>query len=274
MLFPLKLNNRNCGKMLTVTSVQNSGNRQFVNNSTLNHGKSRRDVIKNNTRRFVAIAGICFALIAPINRAFAQPKSIEQLSVEWWQWALSIPTSVNPQIDDSAGQNAFVGQHGSVWFLAGVFSGGKVKRTCAVPERTQLFFPVINGIAINIPNVCGQGNENLSANQVHAMAAEQIAGATYSVTLDGTTITNIQPAGQATAFAVALPVDNIFNAPCGGPGTVPAGIYSPAAGDGFYVLLDALTVGKHTLRFRAAMPPGKPNQDVTYNLTVVPVSLQ
>jgi hypothetical protein len=229
--------------------------------------------MKNSTRRFVAIIGIGLALMMPINRAFAQTKSIEQLSVEWWQWALSIPTSVNPQID-SIGKNAFVGQHGSVWFLAGVFSGGKAKRTCAVPERTQLFFPVINGIGINIPNVCGQGNEDLTAMQVHAQAADQIAGAAnLSVTLDGMAITP-KPAGEATTFAVALPEDNIFNAPCGGPGTVPAGIYSPAAGAGFYVLLDPLNVGKHTLRFRAFMPPGKPNQDVTYNLTVVPVSLQ
>jgi len=215
----------------------------------------KEDTMNNSTKRFVAIIGIGLALMMPINRALAQTKSIEQLSVEWWQWALSIPTSVNPQID-SIGKNAFVGQHGSVWFLAGVFSGGKAKRTCAVPEGTQLFFPVINGIGINIPNVCGQGNENLTASQVHAQATEQIAGAAnLSVTLDGQAIRSIQRAGQAAVFAVALPEDNIFNAPCGGPGTVPAGIYSPAAGDGFYVLLDPLNVGKHTLRFRAFMPP-------------------
>ena len=85
-----------------------------------------------------------------------------------------------------------------------------------------------------------------------------------------------QHAGQMTTFAVALPEDNIFDAPCtdAGLGNVPAGIYSPAAGDGFYVLLDPLSLGKHTLRFRAGMPTGKPSQDVTYNITVVPVFLQ
>jgi Domain of unknown function (DUF4326) len=55
--------------------------------------------------------------------------------------------------------------------------------------------------------------------------------------------------------------------------SVPAGIFSPGAGDGFYVLLDPLKKGKHTLHFNAEMPAGKLNQDGTYNLTVLPVSL-
>lgn len=35
-----------------------------------------------------------------------------------------------------------VGQHGSVWFLAGVFnSGAPTVRSCAVPKGKALFFP-------------------------------------------------------------------------------------------------------------------------------------
>jgi hypothetical protein len=271
MLFFLKLNNRNRGEILMEMSVQNY--RQFNNSSTLNRRPIQTvDSMKNHTKRFAAIIGIGLALMMPINRARAQ--SLEPLVAQWWQWALSIPTSVNPQTDPT-GQNAFVGQRGSVWFLAGSFGGGTANRACAVPEDTQLFFPVINGIGINIPNVCGQDNRNLNASQVHALATEAIAGAAnLSVTLDGKAITNIQRAGQAITFAVALPGDNVFNAPCGGPGTVPAGIYSPAAGDGFYVLLGPLNGGMHTLRFHADMPLGTSNQDITYHLTVVKVSLK
>ena len=126
-----------------------------------------------------------------------------------------------------------------------------------------------------MPNVCGQDKKDLTVSQVHADAAAQIAGAAnLSVTLDGKAITNLQRAGQATVFAVALPEDNQFDAPCATLGGVPAGIFSPAAGDGFYVLLDPLKKGKHTLHFHAEMPAGTLNQDVTYNLTVVPVSLK
>jgi hypothetical protein len=228
----------------------------------------------NNTKRFVAIIGIGLAVIMPISRVFAQ--SFEQLSAEWWQWALSIPTSVNPQTDPT-GKNAVVGQRGSIWFLAGVFGGGPATRTCSVPQGTALFFPVINGIGINTPNVCGQNETPLTVSEVRAMAADQIAGATnLSVTLDGKPIKNLQPPVQSTVFAVALPEDNVFDKPCedGGLGNVPAGIYSPAAGDGFYVLLDPLPVGPHALHFHAKGPHQKSAVDVTYNITVVPVLLK
>jgi hypothetical protein len=261
MVFFLKPYNRYRGKMLTVTSVQYSDDRRFENNSTPNHGTSRSDVMRNNTRRFLAIIGIGFALIMPIRGTFAQ-----SLDAQWWQWALSIPTLVNPQ-KDTTGQNAVVGQRGSVWFLAGVFGGGTATRTCSVPEGTELFFPVINGIGINTPGVCGSPQEDVS--DVQNDAANAIAGATnLSVTLDGKQIKNLQH--LQSVFAVALPEDNVFDSTqC----QVPAGIYSPAAGDGFYVRLDPLPVGPHTLRFHAKIPP-KSEQDVTYNITVVPVTLK
>jgi len=230
--------------------------------------------MNNNTRRFVAIVGIGLVLIMPINRvlADADTESFKKLSAEWWQWALSIPTSVNPQLDITDGRNAVVGQRGSIWFLAGIFGGGTATRTCSVPQGTGLFFPVINGVGINTPNVCGSSQE--SVNEVRNDAAMQIAGAAkLSVTLDGVAIT-IPPRVESRVFAVALPEDNVFNSLCGGPGSVPAGVYSPAAGDGFYVLLDPLSVGNHTLHFHAERPAGKLNQDVTYNLTVVPVLLK
>jgi hypothetical protein len=207
----------------------------------------------------------------PNQRALAQ--SLEQLSAQWWQWALSIPTSVNPQTD-TTGEDAVVGQRGSVWFLGGFFSGGTlVTRKCSVPEGTQLFFPVINSVFINTPEVCGQTGP-LTVSELRAMAAEEVAGAAnLSVTVDGVPI-RIPPSVQSPVFPVALPVDNVFNSPCGDQGPVPAGIYSPAVADGFYVLLGPLSVGPHTLHFHAENPAGVLKQDVTYNLTVAPVSVK
>ena len=225
----------------------------------------------NNTKRFVAIIGIGLAVIMPINRAFAQ--SFEQLSAEWWQWALSIPTSINPQLDKT-GENAVVGQRGSVWFLAGKFGGGKATRKCSVPQDVALFFPVINSVNINTPNVCGQDSNNIPVSALRAASAAFIDGATnLSVRLDGKAITGLQRV-PSEVFAVALPEDNVFDSPCAGLGGVPAGIYSPAVDDGWYVRLDPLSVGHHTLRFHAENASQGFTQDVTYNLTVVPVLRQ
>jgi hypothetical protein len=39
------------------------------------------------------------------NRESEELESFEKLSAEWWQWALSIPMSENPQLD-ATGQSA------------------------------------------------------------------------------------------------------------------------------------------------------------------------
>jgi hypothetical protein len=205
------------------------------------------------------------------NKEFKDSEFFKKLSAEWWQWALSIPTSVNPQID-SDGKNAVVGQRGPVWFLAGVFFGGTATRTCSVPEGSALFFPVVNAINLNTPNVCSQGG-TMTVSELRAAIApiiDEAAKANPSVTLDGKAITNL-PRVRSTVFAVALPEDNVFDVPC--KSNVPAGIYSPGVGDGFYVLLNPLSTGKHTLRFHAEIPSQKFTEDVTYNIMIVPVVL-
>jgi hypothetical protein len=238
--------------------------------------------MNNNTRRFVAIVGIGLALMIPMNKVFADSEnkefkdfeSFQKLSAEWWQWALSIPASVNPQLDKT-GEDAVVGQRGSVWFLAGVFNGGTVVRNMVfVPEGAALFFPVINSVNINTPGVCGQEG-SFTVNELRASSAAFIDGAVnLSVTVDGIAIRKLRRV-QSRVFGVALPKDNVYVALCS-PLPVPPGIYSPAVDDGFYVLLDPLRVGNHTLHFHAENPSQNPvfTQDVTYNLTVVPVLLK
>jgi hypothetical protein len=112
---------------------------------------------------------------------------------------------------------------------------------------------------------------NTPVRDLRAQAAAVIDGASHlSVTLDGKQLKNLQRV-QSEVFAVALPENNVFDSPCTGAGLgdVPAGIYSPAVDDGFYVLLSPLSVGNHTLHFHGESSAG--NQDVTYNLTVVRV---
>jgi hypothetical protein len=231
-------------------------------------------MVQNNSSRFVAIVGISFAFMLPINGAFGESRDFKKLTAEWWQWALSIPTSVNPQLD-TTGVNAAVGQRGTLWFLAGVFNGfngSTATRTSFVPEGTEFFFPVINSVNINTPNVCRQVG-NLSVSELRAMSAALIDGATnLSVTVDGVQIRKLRRV-QSEVFAVALPEDNVFISPCF-PLPVPASVYSPAVDDGFYVLLDPLPVGSHTLRFHAESFAGVLQQDITYNLTVVLITLK
>jgi hypothetical protein len=242
--------------------------------------------MSNHIRRFVAIVAIGLAPMMPMNKVFAESEngefddlesfkleSFNDLSALWWQWALSIPASVNPQLDET-GENAVVGQRGSVWFLAGAFSGGTVIRKMVfVPEGTALFFPVANAINFNTPNVCGQGPENLSVRDMRAASADFVNGVTnLSVTVDDAPIRNLRRI-KSEVFEVALPKENVFVSACA-PGGLPAGVYSPAVDDGIYALLKPLPVGLHTLHFHAENPSKSFIEDVTYNLTIVPVVLK
>jgi hypothetical protein len=229
--------------------------------------------MKSNTGRFVSIVAVGLWLAMPLNRAFADDRILEMLTAQWWQWALSVPTPVNPLMDQT-GEDCVIGQRGSIWFLAGIFGGGTVARTCSAPQGNTLFFPVINSVNINTPNVCGQDANNVPVADLRALSADFINGTTaLSVKVDGKDVKNLLRRVQSQVFEVALPENNVFDPLCN-PLNVPAGIYSPAVDDGFYMMLPPLKTGQHTLQFHAENPSQGFAEDVTYNITVVPVLLR
>lgn len=225
-----------------------------------------------NRQRFIRAAAVGLGLMTPMQLVLADSDSdtYRHLSAEWWQWALSIPPSENP-LADATGEKCMVGQHGSVWFLAGTFGSGEpTVRSCSVPKGKALFFPIVNFVNIDTPGVCGQ-TASLSVEELRAQAAANINGATkLSVEVDGKPIRNMRRV-KSKVFSVALPEDNLFDAPCGAPEVnVPAGVFAPAIDDGYYVRLKPLKAGTHKVRFHAENPSQNFVLDVTYNLTVVP----
>lgn len=202
--------------------------------------------------------------------------SWRELSAQWWQWATSIPVPSNPLFDPAVpgtttAVNCMVGQRGPVWFLGGAVTAGTIRRSCTVPEGTELFFPVINAVFINTPGVCGQ-KDDLSVAQMRAGAAQFIDGVTVlQAKLDNRSIKRIQRV-RSEPFVAALPADNLFVGPCAtqDPPGSPPGVFSPSIDDGYYVRLKGLDPGVHTLEFRAKS--GDFELDVAYVLTVAPVA--
>jgi hypothetical protein len=183
---------------------------------------------------------------------FTRSEALKQLAAEWWQWVLSIPVPDNPLLDQT-GENCVVGQRGPAWFLVGSFGGGETTRSCSVPEGRLIFFPVINSVNIDTPNVCGQGPERTPVGELRASSAAFVNGAVdVAVRLDGKRISNLARV-KSKVFAVALPEDNLFDAPCASAGGVPAGIYSPAVDEGIYSLIKDLRKG----RARTPVPCGE-----------------
>lgn len=223
--------------------------------------------MKNSTRNLVAMIVLGFAVMAPTGTGPSGPRPYRDLSIEWWQWATSIPTPVNP-VDDTTGKDCMVGQRGDVWFLAGTTLGGNVTRSCTVPADKQIFFPIVNSLGWNSPGVCPPGSPSLSVDQLLAQIHQVIEFATnVYATVDGDTVRHPRFV-RSDAFAITVPEDNLIEAPC--PDNVPAGIYSPSVNEGIYVLLPPLSPGAHTIFIHAE----NPDINVTYNLTVEPVSLE
>jgi hypothetical protein len=220
-----------------------------------------------------ALAALALGLTITTNLGLAEsaypPASV--LAAQWWQWALAEPISDNPILDPT-GQFAAVNQRGRVWFLAGSNQGTPIIRTITVPAGKALFFPIVNifdvengigvpgGIKVVVPKV----QQPLQVAQ--AMVSLIIATATgLSCQVDGSplqiTAANLE---QSTPFSVFLPANSIVGNP-----PVPAGVYFPFIDSGYYVLLNPLSAGPHTIHFAGSITYFSPpfSLDVTYNIT-------
>ena len=226
--------------------------------------------MKQTITRLIGI--LVMSLLPLMHTPVSMAADFKELSAEWWQWTLSFPAAESPQLDPT-GERCAVGQRGSLWFLVGNF-GGTTTRACSVPEGTTLFFPLINSVNIDTPNVCGQGPDRIPLAELRALPAAFVDGATnVSLEVNGKPVKKARRV-QSRVFAVALPPGNVFDAPCASAGGAPPGVYSPAVDDGIYVELQPLAVGNHIVHFHAENPSQLFTLDVTYHLTVVPVSLK
>jgi hypothetical protein len=186
-------------------------------------------------------------------------RSPEELSAQWWQWAMSQPEGTNP-VADRTGAHCGVGQSGPVWFLAGGFGSTKVHRTCTVPAGRTLFFPLVNMVYMNGP-AGGYTCERARA----AAALDNDTALDLFATIDGADVADLDRyrVASTTCFDVfarrpesARPHDGF-----------------PAASDGFWLTVAPLPKGRHELAFggryaSSADEYGRMAQDIEYTLVV------
>ena len=228
-------------------------------------------------RRIVVLAlGVLLALGLAAPMASAQvgqgakaSGKAGELAADWWQWALSEPTTTNPLVGSYSGGPQCDGRPlgdvpGKKWFLAGSFDGSVVERTCTMPVGTQLFFPV--GNVVFLITEPGE-NEEIAREYVNEFMDAVLADPEFSmvVTVDGKEVKAKRIVrADSPLFTATLPEDNLFSACCG----LPAGEYDAVA-DGLWAALPPLPPGEHTIHFEISAPSLGFSQDNTYNLTVV-----
>jgi len=224
--------------------------------------------MKNKTKSLVLVGlTVLLGIIVPSANAADTPSVVEvktygstygEFSARWWQWLLSIPAAVNPNIGGDCGQ----GQYDDVFFLPGAFGSDPVVRTCAIPAGKPAFFPLINSLAFK-PG----GKDTLL--DLRKLAAELIDNVTaLTVTIDGEMTLNLNDLAnlrvRSPSFTVIAPPKGLL-AP--GKLSVP-GNTDPLVSDGYWLLLSP-TPGTHEIHVQATTTYGTPPfaLDVTYHLT-------
>ncbi|MDJ0806850.1 MAG: hypothetical protein QNJ78_08450 [Gammaproteobacteria bacterium] len=180
----------------------------------------------------------------------------------WWQWALSIPADRNPILDPDGSFCAEGQGSGPVFFLAGTWveldEGG---RTCSVPAGQFIFFPLVN-------TECSEAEDGTDWYCATEAACRECAGRnanTYDpdslvLIVDGKKLKDLdEHRFQSAAYYFTLPDDNIL----GEDETK-----SISVADGYWVMLNPLPPGKHTIHFEGGPYDGSWLQDVTYTITV------
>jgi hypothetical protein len=177
------------------------------------------------------------------------------------QWFIQIPNAVNPR-EHYTPEVCNTAQSGPVWFLADILKG-KADRTCTIPAGKAILLPTLSGI-------CWDDKTNPTQSTEQGLTDCAKAGNEYgliSATLDGKKIQNLESyRAQSPFFNITVPKDNVFN-------NVP-GIWK-AKGDGFFVFLEPLPPGMHTLHTTVSViNPKQPTynyaSDLTYHLMVKP----
>jgi hypothetical protein len=164
-----------------------------------------------------------------------------------------------------------VNQSGPVFFVAGARAGNPpITRAFSVPGDKFLLFPLINWIA-----AAGADPPFTSTlDEVHAITSGTITPSNLFATIDGVAVTDLATHREATpGFFTLTKVGSL-------PAIGPPGTYSDGAADGYWLMLNPLDPGRHTLHFGGTtntytFPDGSVTinsfrLDVTAQIDVVP----
>jgi len=208
-------------------------------------------------------------VIPPHARAYGL--SYAEWGVQWWRWAYSFPLAEFPPLQ-SGELDCAAGQSGSVWFLAGTVGQGPVARSCTIPAGKALFFPIgityINDYPCPDPNFQPPPGQTLQQFLTEGAAAVIDLVTELEVVVDGQPLNDLF-SYRATSRLFTFTADPslvVFDSCI--TGTEQYGVT-----DGYWILLNPLPPGPHTIFFRGMIDFGGGNTfevQVTYNLTIAP----
>lgn len=168
-------------------------------------------------------------------------KSYGEWLAKWWQWVISLPASSSRELASPL-DNCIVGKDDpNVWFLSSEGSGGSLQYNCVIQNGKALFIPILTGECdyLSDPSL-------KTESQLRDCASSGIQGAALEAKLDGVELKNPEIyRAQSPLFDITIPQDNDFG---GGPSGM-----TKAVADGYYIILEPLSLGRHTFEFSASI---------------------
>jgi hypothetical protein len=178
--------------------------------------------------------------LLPGDKAFGL--TLTEWATAYFQWSYSLPASGHPD-SDTTGVQAGRGQRMPVWFLPNEDKFKDSTRTIVIPAGYEILFSGPYNLYLRPPGETT--DEELLAELQHG-AEEFLDQLTrFELSIDGVPIPNLRQYRVRTPiFSVVLPPANRLNF------SITAGKDPRAAGigEGYFLLLTSLPVGKHVLR--------------------------
>jgi hypothetical protein len=185
-----------------------------------------------------ALANFAFAgpVVLPAGSTVAG-KTIGEWTADWWNWSASVNGNI---FTDTTGAKANENQSGPVFFVAGTSSGSPpVSRDFTIPSGKFVLFPLINWIVANGPD---PGFASTSE-EVGALVDGTVDPAKLVASLDGTDVADLASHRERS------PENFTFTVAAANTGGFPPGSYTDANADGYWLMLEPLDAGTHTLHF-------------------------
>lgn len=220
--------------------------------------------------------------VVPINGTVGG-RTYGQWSAEWWHRAFAVTSFDNCALMNQPEPNQALGP---VWFLAGSAGGSAPPRTCTVPAGKFIMFPLFNtewskaeAIATQppkggcfIPGVVPTGTEDAALRACAKAQADHglDADATLNAQVDGINLPNLKTFRAASPFP-PFSFTTVEGNPFGlCPAISPCPLESQAVADGFWIILNPLSPGQHTISFGAVVPFFGFTTQVTYTVIIQP----
>lgn len=184
----------------------------------------------------------------------------EEWTVEWWRWALSIPHSRNPVVDQT-GAYAAEEQPVNAWFLAGIFAEENEKksfpsRICTIPSGIPVLVPILNCAADDIHYPELRDDRAIVDHVSKQFDRVQMK----DCVINNETVVPERVTSQPRVF-------DLYVHPDFDPSQ--RGGKSHASAEGYWVFLKPLPKGRYVLKFQGAYENGALSSGATYTITII-----